>query len=87
LRIGLTEKISVSDLGSREAVISVADSGPGIASEDLPHIFDRFYKSNDSHGMGLGLSIAKYIVEAHGGKIKANNEDGTGTTISFSLPF
>ena len=71
----------------RLAVISVADSGPGISSVDLPHIFDRFYKANDSHGMGLGLSISKYIVEAHGGEIKASSEAGNGTKISFTLPF
>ena len=68
-------------------MVSVRDSGPGIAPVDLPHIFDRFYKSNDSHGMGLGLSIAKYIVEAHGGEMHALSEAGQGTTISFSLPF
>jgi two-component system OmpR family sensor kinase/two-component system sensor histidine kinase BaeS len=67
-------------------VISVSDDGPGISSADLPHIFDRFYKSNDSHGMGLGLSIAKYIVEAHGGEVNASSEVGKGTTISFTLP-
>jgi signal transduction histidine kinase len=72
---------------SGSVVISVADSGPGISAADLPHIFDRFYKSSDSHGMGLGLSIAKYIVEAHGGEMNANSEAGNGTTISFSLPF
>jgi signal transduction histidine kinase len=66
--------------------ILVSDDGPGISSADLPHIFDRFYKSNDSHGMGLGLSIAKYIVEAHGGEIDASSEVGKGTTISFTLP-
>ena len=66
--------------------ISVQDSGPGIAPEDLPHIFDRFYKSRDSRGMGLGLSIAKFIVEAHGGQITAESSEGKGTTISFSLP-
>ncbi len=71
----------------RSTVVSVRDSGPGIAPVDLPHIFDRFYKSNDSHGMGLGLSIAKYIVEAHGGEMHALSEAGQGTTISFSLPF
>jgi signal transduction histidine kinase len=87
VRIGLTETTSAPDLGPGKAVISVADSGPGIGPEDLLHIFDRFYKSNDSHGMGLGLSIAKYIVEAHGGNIKASNEEGAGTTISFSLPY
>ena len=69
------------------AMITIADSGPGISSVDLPHIFDRFYKANDSHGMGLGLSISKYIIEAHGGEIKADSEAGKGTIISFTLPF
>jgi signal transduction histidine kinase len=68
------------------ARISVADSGPGIAAADLPHVFDRYYKSADSRGMGLGLSIAKYIVEAHGGQIHAESQPGQGTTIWFTLP-
>ena len=73
--------------GSERAVtISVQDSGPGIGSGDLPHVFERFYKSSDSGGMGLGLSIAKYLVEAHGGRIRAESEAGTGTKISFTLP-
>jgi signal transduction histidine kinase len=84
VKISLSRSVSTS---GKRAVISVADNGPGIAREDLPHIFDRFYRSNDSHGMGLGLSIAKYIVEAHGGEIKASSETGHGTTISFSLPY
>jgi signal transduction histidine kinase len=71
--------------GEGRAAVSVTDSGPGIPAEDLPNIFDRFYKSSDSGGMGLGLSIAKYLVEAHGGTIKAESETGKGTTISFSL--
>ena len=83
MKISLSQSVLTS---GKEAVISIEDNGPGIAKEDLPHIFDRFYKSNDSHGMGLGLSIAKYIVEAHGGEIKAGSEAGRGTTISFSLP-
>ena len=66
--------------------ISVSDSGPGIAAADLPHVFDRYYKSADSRGMGLGLSIAKYIVQAHGGEIGAKSEPGQGTTIWFGLP-
>ena len=65
--------------------ISVTDSGSGIPPEALPHVFDRFYKSNDSGGMGLGLSIAKYLVEAHGGTIRAENGSGGGTRISFTL--
>jgi signal transduction histidine kinase len=95
VRVALADSVSGAVPGSlgmpertnRSAVISVTDSGPGIAPADLPHIFDRFYRSNDSHGMGLGLSIAKYIVEAHGGKMYASSEAGHGTKISFSLPF
>jgi signal transduction histidine kinase len=64
----------------------VTDDGPGIPAQDLPHIFERFYKSSDSGGMGLGLSIAKYLVEAHGGGIGADSGHGNGTTISFTLP-
>ena len=83
IKIDLTESaLSVE----RRVLISVEDSGPGIASEDLPHVFDRFYKSSDSRGMGLGLSIAKYIIEAHGGEIKAESAEGQGTKIWFSLP-
>jgi two-component system, OmpR family, sensor histidine kinase BaeS len=83
IKIDLTES---SSSGERRILISVEDSGPGIASEDLPHVFDRFYKSRDSRGMGLGLSIAKYIIEAHGGEIKAESAEGGGTKIWFSLP-
>ena len=71
--------------------ISVRDDGPGISPEDLPHIFERFYRGeksrpNDYGGMGLGLTICKYIVEEHGGKIRAESIHGRGTTISFTLP-
>ena len=70
---------------SKENSISVTDSGAGIAPEELHRIFERFYKSSDSGGMGLGLSIAKYIVEAHGGTIRAENAPGGGTRITFTL--
>ncbi len=66
--------------------ISVEDEGPGIPPEDLPHIFERYYKSSDSGGMGLGLSIARYLVEAHGGSIHAESAPGKGTKINLSLP-
>jgi signal transduction histidine kinase len=80
-------RMQVTDDKPQEgALVSVKDNGPGIAPADLPHIFDRYYKTADSHGMGLGLSIAKYIVEAHGGTIKAENNNGSGTTISFTVP-
>ena len=70
----------------KQVVISVMDNGPGIPSEDLSKVFNRFHKASDSGGMGLGLSIAKYLVEAHGGVIKAESDPGKGTKISFSVP-
>jgi signal transduction histidine kinase len=80
-------RLTEAGLGSERSVtISIEDNGPGIAPADLPHVFERFYKSSDSGGMGLGLSIAKYLVEAHGGQIWAESKVGQGTKISFSLP-
>jgi signal transduction histidine kinase len=66
--------------------VSVRDSGPGIAAEALPHIFDRFYKSEESRGAGLGLAIAKSLVVAHGGEIDATSAPGQGTEMRFWLP-
>lgn len=83
VKVGLTESGAGAE---RSVTILVQDSGSGIESADLSQVFDRFYKSSDSGGMGLGLSIAKYIVEAHGGKIWAESELGRGTKISFTLP-
>jgi len=83
INIRLTEE-GVDEAGT--VTISVEDSGPGIESHLLLHVFDRFYKSSDSGGMGLGLSIAKYLVEAHQGKIWAESEVGRGTRISFLVP-
>jgi two-component system sensor histidine kinase BaeS len=65
---------------------SVADTGTGIAPDDLPHVFERFYKTADSTGSGLGLAIARNLVLAHGGQIEAESEAGRGTTIRFRLP-
>ncbi|MGQ0604548.1 MAG: sensor histidine kinase [Anaerolineales bacterium] len=70
----------------RSIEISVSDTGRGISAEMLPHIFDRFYKSEESRGSGLGLAIAKNLVAAHGGEIVAESEPGKGTTIRFTLP-
>jgi signal transduction histidine kinase len=66
--------------------VSVSDTGAGILPDDLPHIFDRFYKSPDSRGTGLGLTIARNLIQAHGGEISASSEPGKGTTIRFTLP-
>jgi signal transduction histidine kinase len=57
-----------------------------MSPEELSRVFDRFYKGEGSRGSGLGLSIAKNIVMAHGGAIEASSELGKGTTIEFSLP-
>jgi len=67
-------------------VIEIEDSGAGIPAEELPHVFERFYKSRDSGGMGLGLAIAKNLVEAHGGNIQAASEPGQGARMKISLP-
>ncbi|NQX57830.1 AAA family ATPase [Paenibacillus qinlingensis] len=74
----------------RELVVRVSDTGVGISEEDLPHIFERFYKvsksRSNSGGSGLGLAIAKEIVQYHGGQIWAESRLGQGCSISFSLP-
>jgi signal transduction histidine kinase len=82
----VTVSLTESGGGERSVMVFVQDTGEGINPADLPHIFDRFYKSSDSGGMGLGLSIAKYIVEAHGGNIWAESDPENGSRISFSLP-
>ena len=71
----------------------VTDNGPGIPPEDLPHIFDRFYRgeksrlrSKDGKGYGLGLSIAYWIVRGHEGTIEVNSQVGKGTTFCVWLP-
>ena len=66
--------------------VSVTDSGPGIAPELLPHLFERFAKAEDSRGSGLGLAIARRLVEAHGGSIRAECPQDGGTTVVFELP-
>ena len=67
----------------------VTDTGIGIAPDDLPRIFERFYKvdrSRATSGTGLGLAIARHLIEAHGGRIWAESEPGKGSTFNFTLP-
>ena len=74
-----------------QVVISVSDEGPGIATPELPHVFERFYRGASGltkrvKGTGLGLFLAKAVVEAHGGRIWVISPAGQGTTFSFTLP-
>jgi signal transduction histidine kinase len=72
-----------------EARFCVRDTGPGIKTEDLPHIFDRFWQAEGRKrkgGVGLGLAISKGIVTAHGGRIWAASEPGNGAMFCFTLP-
>lgn len=71
---------------AEHVLLTVADTGTGIAPDVLPRLFDRFYKGPDSRGSGLGLAIAKGIVTAHGGEIAAKSRVGEGTRIRLSLP-
>jgi len=71
--------------------VAVTDTGQGIPAEDLPNIFERFYRVDKSRaratgGTGLGLTIAKRLIEAHGGKIEAQSEAGKGSRFSFTIP-
>ncbi len=77
---------------ANQAQVIVTDTGPGIPAEDLPHIFERFYRGEKSRkrgrgtGFGLGLSIAYYIVRNHGGNIEVTSQEGVGTTFAVWLP-
>jgi two-component system OmpR family sensor kinase len=83
--------LSLETIGEQARIIC-RDTGPGIPAEDLPHIFERFYRAEKSRtrrettGFGLGLSIANWIVERHGGRIEVNSQEGKGTTFAIWLP-
>ncbi len=83
-RISISAKAKDNDI-----MVSVADTGIGIPPDDLPRIFERFYKADKSRtggGTGLGLAIAKHIVEAHDGRIWAESVEGKGSNFNFTLP-
>jgi signal transduction histidine kinase len=67
----------------------VQDTGPGIAADDLPHVFDRYWqkrRAGGKRGTGLGLAIVRGIVEAHGGTIDVESTPGVGSEFSFTIP-
>ena len=80
---------TTTKLSADSVILEISDTGTGIAKDDLPHVFERFYKADKSRtgqGSGMGLAIAKHVVEAHGGKIWVQSEEGKGSTFNFSLP-
>jgi PAS domain S-box-containing protein len=81
--------ITVAAANAEDGVVfSVRDTGPGIPAEHLPHVFNRFWQASQqgSHGIGLGLAIAKGLVEAHGGDVVVESEPGQGSLFSFTIP-
>ncbi len=81
-------EVRLSDTDDRVRV-AVSDTGPGISREDLPHIFDRFFRGDksrsESDSTGLGLAISQKLVELHGSEIRVESREGEGTTFYFYL--
>jgi two-component system sensor histidine kinase MprB len=78
----------IVEVAVRDSEVVVRDHGPGIAEEDLPHVFDRFYRARSARGLpgsGLGLAIVRQVAEAHGGEVVAEPADGGGTRMSLRL--
>jgi two-component system sensor histidine kinase BaeS len=71
-------------------VVAIRDTGSGISGKDMPHLFERFFRTEgikDTDGFGLGLAIVKTIIDAHGGSIAAESEKGKGSTFTVRLPY
>jgi signal transduction histidine kinase len=76
---------------NKETWVTVADTGSGVAPEELPSLFQEFYQGGNMHdaekrGMGLGLTLSREILRAHGGTIRVESEPGSGTCVTFTLP-
>jgi two-component system, OmpR family, sensor histidine kinase BaeS len=72
-----------------DAILEVTDTGTGIPADDLPHIFDRFWRGRDAaqtSGSGIGLTIAAELAQAHGGHLAASSQPGEGTQMTLTLP-
>lgn len=92
--IKVSARVDASVAGGADSpvvVVSVEDTGQGISEEDLPYVFDHFYRVDESRarvsgGSGIGLAIVKHLIEAHGGRVWAKSEPGKGSIFSFALP-
>ena len=81
--------LALSCSGDERLILTVSDSGIGILPEDLPHIFERFFPSDQTRseaGTGLGLSLARAVANAHSGRIDVESRHGNGTTFTVVLP-
>jgi signal transduction histidine kinase len=83
-------RITVDSTGDGEPELTITDTGPGIPAEDLPHVFDQFFRSATAdvmavQGPGLGLAIVKSIIDAHHGSVHLESEPGVGTSVRFTL--
>jgi len=82
--------VCIGKIKGNRVLLEVIDNGVGIADKDLPHIFEKFYRGKDNRysvqGTGMGLAIAKAVVEAHGGTIRVISQLGQGSVFSFTLP-
>jgi two-component system, OmpR family, sensor histidine kinase MprB len=79
----------VVEVGLRDGTLSVRDHGPGVAPDELPLLFDRFFRgagARERHGSGLGLAIVRQVVESHGGAVDAANAEGGGLVVMLTLP-
>ena len=92
MALALYSRISSLNLAAtaEEVTIDVSDTGPGINADDLPHVFERFFRAGQSpqsmdKGAGLGLAIAQRILQLHDGAITVNSTHGAGTSFSFQL--
>ena len=87
-RPGDTVEVAVHQVDGR-AVLTVSDTGPGIAPQDLPHVFDRLWRGHEADrvgGSGIGLAVVRELVTAHGGTVTAESDGRTGTTVRVELP-
>jgi signal transduction histidine kinase len=88
VKVGASEVTVRLEARPEDVLFTVSDTGPGIREEDLPHMFDRYWRAKTANykGTGLGLPISKQIVDAHGGRIWIESEPGMGSTFFFTLP-